>query len=92
MQRRYVAMGRVKAGLDAALFHGGVSKLDVPSVKNMHSMFRGAKCFDDLCGWNVLSVTSVYGTFNGAEAFHGDISKWDVSRVMSMSEMLRGTR
>ena len=46
---------------------------------------------DDISTWDVSSVTTMAGMFNGATLFNGDISKWDVSSVKSMARMFYGT-
>ena len=66
----------------------GIEKWDVSSVKDMTSMFEGAKTFNaDISNWNVGNVESMYSMFLGAKNFNQPIGKWDVSNVENMAFM-----
>ena len=77
----------------AILFNSDISKWDVSSVTDMHSMFHGATSFTgDISKWDVSSVTNMWNMFNVATSFNGDISKWHVSSVGDMSRMFQGAK
>ncbi|SMM98608.1 Chitinase [uncultured Candidatus Thioglobus sp.] len=71
------------------VFNGNISGWDVSNVRNMESMFRGAKSFNqDLSSWNVSNVMNMRRMFRSATAFNSDISGWNVNNVSNISEML----
>ena len=57
---------------------------DISSLQNGPTSFN-----QDISGWNVSSVTNMYGMFNGAESFNQDIGGWNVSNVTSMCNMFQ---
>lgn len=69
----------------------GIESWDTSKVKNMDSMFCGAKHFNaDISGWNVANVENISGMFMDARLFNADISRWNVSRVRDFSRAFDG--
>ena len=69
----------------------GIEGWDTSKVKNMDSMFCGAKHFNaDISGWNVANVENISGMFMDARLFNADISRWNVSRVRDFSRAFDG--
>ena len=59
----------------------------VGNVTDMSELFFRKDTFnDDLSGWDVSKVTTMWYMFEGS-SFNGDISNWDISSVYSMSGM-----
>ena len=64
--------------------------LDLTGTATLGQTFR--ECTNlgssgNLSGWDVSSVTNMYGMFNGADAFNQSIGNWDVSSVTNMEYM-----
>jgi hypothetical protein len=68
---------------------------DTGSVSDMSHLFNPTDrpCFltfnAEIGRWNTSQVTTLYGTFNGAEQFNAPLS-WDTRRVTSISYMFAG--
>lgn len=62
------------------------------SLTNMSSMFLDAQYFNqDISGWDVSNVNTMFMMFTGASTFNQDISGWNVSNVVNMSRMFEQT-
>ena len=69
----------------------GIEGWDTSNVKNMDSLFLGAKHFNaDISGWNVANVESMSAMFMHARLFNADIRAWNVARVRDFSRMFDG--
>ena len=66
----------------------GLIYWNVSNVRNMSSMFWGAKSFNQPIGnWDVSKVRNMSSMFYGANSFNQPIGDWDVSNVRNMSSM-----
>ena len=64
--------------------------IDVSSVTNMDSMFKGCTNFNqDISNWNVANVIHMTSVFFDATSFNQDISNWNVSNVQQMQNLFR---
>jgi len=83
---------------DAEEQYGAIGSWSTCSITDLAGFNLGEQLFfrkedfnEDLNGWNLSSVTSLYYTFVDAEKFNGRISDWDVSSTTSFEGCFRGT-
>ena len=48
----------------------------------MSQLFYTKSFNEDLSGWDVSKVTTMWYMFEGSSSFNGDISNWDVYRQL----------
>jgi len=60
-----------------------ITKVDVSCIRDMGKLFMDNTSFNqDISGWDVSNVTSMYGMFSRATGFKNhDLSKWNVKKV-----------
>ena len=66
-----------------------LSKVCVSLMSNMNELFKNKPFNQDIGGWDVSNVQSMWAMFRGASSFNKDIGNWDVSSVTLMNAMFR---
>ena len=63
--------------------------IDTSKITNMKDLFKNStrQDFSGIDKWNVDSVTTFMGMFEGAENFNEDISQWNVSNATNFMQM-----
>lgn len=67
-----------------------ISASDVPNLSHtgsMDNMFSYSNMNSPINHWNVSSIKTMHGVFQGNYAFNQPLDKWDVSNVTDMSSM-----
>ena len=72
-------------------FNDDISKWNVSSVIDMHSMFYETPFNGDISKWNVSNVIDMCCMFKRS-SFNSNISEWNVSNVIDMNGMFRETQ
>ena len=87
-------------------YGGAIGQWDVSKVDDMTGMFCGDDFYwgcdcgdlcehfqafdDDISGWDISKVTSMWDIFADAKAFNQNLSSWNTSSVTSMMGMFNG--
>lgn len=88
MSRLFANIPTCYGGYGFRKFNCDISKWNVSNVKNMDSMFSGAKKFNQpLNDWNTSNVESMNYMFFDAISFNQPIENWVVSKVTTMHYM-----
>ena len=76
----------------ANLFITATDIPDLTGITKLQNAFNGCTSITtipNMGSWDVSSVTSMYGVFDGASSFNEDISAWDISSVSNLSYIFR---
>ncbi|WP_300370084.1 BspA family leucine-rich repeat surface protein, partial [Brachyspira sp.] len=66
----------------------GIETWDVSNVKNMSSMFKECKKFNQpLNNWNTSNVKNMSSMFKECSEFNQPLNNWDTSNVTNMRNM-----
>jgi len=66
--------------------YGPIGDWEICGVSNIDKIFRDSRFNEDISKWDVSSVTSAMGAFDGASNFDHDIFQWDVSAMVNMKQ------
>ena len=71
----------------------GVEHWNVAGVRNMDSMFHGARSFNrDIGNWDTSKVENMSSMFYFARSFNQDIGNWDTGNVTNMRSTFESAR
>ena len=67
------------------------SATDIPTIESSDSLFMFRMCTSfngDISGWDITSITSMYGMFNTATSFDQNLGVWNMSSVTNLGDFL----